>query len=118
IGHRGGVSPSSPGPPAPGRPPDAADGSCEYGKNDDRRTAGNRRSAIVALENQRCVGATEAERVRERDVDSPLARLVRDEVDLGLDGRVVEVDRRRRDVVADGEHAENGLGRTGRTEQM
>ena len=36
----------------------------------------------------------------------------------GVDRRIVEIDRRRRDVVADRQHAEDGLDRTGGAEQM
>src|SRR5882762_5047637 len=64
------------------------------------------------------VGASKTERVRQRHIDLALARLLRDEVDRRLDRRLVEIDGRRRDVVADRQNAENRLYRPGRAEQM
>src|SRR5215470_19597867 len=55
-------------------------------------------------QHQRSVGAAEAERVGEHGVDWSLLRLVRHEIDGGLNRGVVEVERRRGDVIADGEH--------------
>src|SRR5215203_4224366 len=66
-----------------------------------------------APEYERGVGAAEPEGVRQHDVDVALLRRVRHEVDRGLDRRVVEVDRRRRDPVAHGEDREDRLDRAG-----
>src|ERR1051326_4585653 len=74
--------------------------------------------SIHRAEDQRRIGATEAERVRQDGVDLALPRLVRHEVDRGLDRRVVEIDGRWRHVVADGENREDCLDRAGSAEQM
>src|SRR5829696_4560253 len=71
-----------------------------------------------APEDERGVGAAEAEGVRQHDVDVALLRRVRHEVDRGLDRRVVEVDRRRRDPVAHGEDREDRLDRAGGAEEV
>src|SRR3989304_3348871 len=74
--------------------------------------------AREAAEDQRGVGAAEAERVRQRDIDIALARLVRHQVDRGFDRRVVEVDGGRGDPVADRQDREDRLDRAGGAEQM
>src|SRR5688572_11299935 len=50
------------------------------------------------------IGATKTERVRQHGVDGPLLRLVGNEVDGGLDRRIVEIERGRGHIVAYGEH--------------
>src|SRR3954466_4014337 len=70
------------------------------------------------LYHKRGVGASKTERVRQRHIDLAPARLLRDEVDRRLDRRIVEIDGRRRDVVADRQDAENRLDRPGRAKQM
>ena len=75
-------------------------------------------SAVIAAEDQRRIGAAEAERIRQRDVDVALARLVRHQIDRRLDRRIVEIDGRRRDAVADRQDREDRLDRAGRAEQM
>src|SRR5689334_16538071 len=60
-------------------------------------------------EDQRGVGPAEAEGVRERVLDLPFARLVRNEVEVRLYVRVIEVQRGRGDLIAHGEHGEDGL---------
>src|SRR5687768_2551676 len=81
-----------------------------------------RRSAAGAshgLHDQRCVGAAEAEAVVEHSLDLALLGLVRDEVDAGAAvRRIVEVERRRDDLVAHGEDAEDALDRAGAAKQM
>ena len=73
----------------------------------------------VAAEDQRGVGAAEAEGIGQRDVDLLLpCAAVRHQVDRRLHRRVVEVDGRRRDVVADGEQREDRLDRAGRAEEV
>ena len=47
-----------------------------------------------------------------------LARLVRHEIDGRGDRRIVEIDRRRHDLIAHGEQAEDRFNRAGRAEQM
>ena len=64
----------------------------------------SRRRSRMAAEDQRGVGAAEAEAVGQRDVDLRLG-LVRHQVDRRLDRGIVEVDRRRRDLVAHRQHA-------------
>src|SRR5215213_4740714 len=64
---------------------------------------GGRRASGNAPQNERRIGATEAEGVGEHRIDLALLRRVRDEVDRRFHRRVVEVEGRRRDVVADGE---------------
>src|SRR6056297_2931049 len=69
-------------------------------------------------EHQRGVGAAEAEGVRQRDPDVPLHRLQRREVDLALDRGVLEVQRRRRHLVAQRQQAEDRLDRARRAQQV
>ena len=74
-----------------------------------RRGAGGVRSAgtglLDAAEQDAAVVAAEAHRVRERDVDLGLARLVRDVVEVALRIGDLVVDRRREHAVADRERA-------------
>ena len=51
-------------------------------------------------------------------INLALARLVRHEIDDALDRRIVEIERRRRDLVADRQHAENRLNRARSPQQM
>src|SRR5215467_13749339 len=60
-------------------------------------------------QDQRRVGAAESERIRQHDVDLALSRLVRHEIDRGLDRWIVEIDRWRGDVVANRQEAEDRL---------
>jgi hypothetical protein len=53
------------------------------------------------MQHQRRVGSAKPEGVRQRDIDLALALGVRHQIDGGVDFRIVEVDRRRRDIVAD-----------------
>src|SRR6516164_895601 len=72
--------------------------------------------ASIAAKQQRGVSAAEAEGVGEGDIDAAPARLVRDEINGGGDRGIVEVQGRRRHVVANGEYGENRLDRTGGSE--
>ena len=72
----------------------------------------------VAAENQRGIGAAKAEGIRQRDIDVALARLVRHQVDRRFDRRIVEIDGRRGDAVANGQDREDRLDRAGGAEQM
>lgn len=74
--------------------------------------------AGVTAQNQRRVGAAETERVRQGHIDLALARDMRHEIDLRLDGRVVQVERRRGYIVANCERREDGFDRAGCAEQM
>ena len=66
-----------------------------------------------------CVGAAEAEAVVEHGSDRPLLGLVRHEVDtLAALARIIEVERRRDDLVAHREDAEDTLDRSRAAEQM
>src|SRR5262245_37941833 len=69
-------------------------------------------------QHQRGIGAAEAERVGEHGIDAALLRLVRHEIDGGLDRWMVEVERRWSDVVADGEHRIDRLHGARRSEQV
>ena len=57
-----------------------------------------------APKHQRCVRSAEPERVRQHRVDLHRLGLVRDEIDLCFHGGIVEIDRWRRDVVANGKN--------------
>src|SRR5271155_2573242 len=56
---------------------------------------------------QRRVGAAESEGVGQRDIDPALARYMRRQIDRGFDGGVVEIQRRRRDSIANRQYGEN-----------
>ena len=51
--------------------------------------------SVMLSEDQRSVGATESERIGKRDIDRLRFGFVRNQVDRGVNGRVVEVERRR-----------------------
>src|SRR5262245_64124520 len=74
--------------------------------------------SVTAPEDQRGVGPAKAEGIRQHRIDGPAPGLVRHEVDRGHNRRIVEIERRRGDVVADGESRENRLDRARRAEQM
>src|SRR5437868_13784621 len=57
------------------------------------------------------VGASETERIRQRDVDFAFARYFWHEIDGGLHRRIVKIDGRRRDVVTNRKNRENRLDR-------
>src|SRR5262249_5028845 len=54
-----------------------------------------------ALNDHGRVGAAESEGIRQRNVDLALARRQRHEVDRRRNGRILQIDGRRRNVVAD-----------------
>src|ERR1700722_5972832 len=58
--------------------------------------------------NERCVRSTKAERIGQHRRNVPLPCFVRHEIDLGRDRWIVEIDRWRNDLVADGEDGKNG----------
>lgn len=58
----------------------------------------------VPAENQGGICSAEAKRIRKRHVDVSLAHLVGHQIDRGLDRRVVEIDRRRDNPIADCEN--------------
>ena len=71
------------------------------------------------LHDEAGVGATKAEAVVQDGTDRPLLRLVRHEIDArGALARIVEVERRRDDLVAQGKDAEDALDRTGAAQQV
>ena len=82
------------------------------------RRGATRASGGDAAQDQRGIGAAEAERIGQHRIDRALLRLVRHEIDRGLDRGVVEIERRRRDVVANGEHGEDRLDGAGGAQQM
>src|SRR5215212_316373 len=90
-----------------------ANPSAECGENPCRRTGSG-----GPAENQRRVRAAEAERIRQDDVDLLLLGRVRHEVDRGFDGRVVEVERRRNDLITDRKDREDRLDRARGSKQV
>src|SRR3972149_10630571 len=75
-------------------------------------------SGFVALEEQRAVRATEAERVAEHVAQPGLARLVRHAVEVALGVLILDVDRRRDQLVPERERRDPGLEPAGRAEQV
>src|SRR4030095_11509580 len=69
-------------------------------------------------EDQCAVGTAKTERVRQRAIDCDVARDLRYVIEIAIVARVVEIDRRRRNLMANGERGEDRLDRTGRAEQM
>src|SRR5258708_3079409 len=67
------------------------------------------RLAGEAPENNRAIGAAEAEGVRQRDIDFHLACRVRHIVEIAVRTRIVEVDGRRNHTVADRKQREDRL---------
>ena len=74
--------------------------------------------AGIPLQHERGVRATEPERVRQRDVDLALLGLVGNEIQRRRNRGIVEIDRRRHDVVANGERGKDRLDGAGRAQQM
>ncbi|ENN85805.1 hypothetical protein RHSP_18548 [Rhizobium freirei PRF 81] len=74
--------------------------------------------SLITAQDKRGVRAAEAEGVRQRDIDFALACLVRNEIDGGVTLGIIEVERRRGDVVANGERRKDRLDRTGSAEQV
>src|ERR1700709_2465645 len=70
------------------------------------------------LHDNRCVGAPETERIRQRHPDLALAGLLGNEIDGRVYRRIVQIDSGRPDVVANGKDAEDRLHRTRSAEQM
>src|SRR5258706_9232762 len=71
-------------------------------------------SGVQPPQNQRRIGAAEAERVRQHGMDPALLGGMRHEIDGGRDRRVIGIDGWRGDVVADRQHRENRLDRASR----
>ena len=69
-------------------------------------------------EDQRGVGAAEAEGVGQGVADRPLLRLVRHQIDVAACRRIIEIEGRRHDAVAHGQDREDGLDAAGRAQQM
>src|SRR5665213_853934 len=67
-------------------------------------------------EDQRCVGAAEAERIAERVAHRALLGLERNEIDVAIGRRILEIERRRHDAVAHGEDREDRLDAAGRAQ--
>src|SRR6266545_5439954 len=75
--------------------------------------------ALQRAEDQRRVRSTEAERIGHRSADRHFLGDERGEIEVGaLRIDVDEVRRRRRDLVANGEHGEHSLDASGCAEQM
>src|SRR5262249_14718163 len=73
---------------------------------------------VKAPKYQRRVGTAKPERVRQYHIDFAFARRMRYQVDLCLDGRVVEIERRRCNLVAYCQNREDGLDGPGGPQQM
>ena len=74
--------------------------------------------SVNCAKDQASVGAAKAERVRQGSPDLRLARDIRRVIEIALGILVFEVDRRRYDLVLDGQRAENRLGDARRPEQV
>src|SRR5271156_4314367 len=59
---------------------------------------------VPALENQGRVGAAEAERIRERVMNLRFPRVVRNVVEVARGVRIFVIDRRRQNLIAQGEN--------------
>src|SRR5690606_12093875 len=78
-----------------------------------------RRMSVDLLHHQAGVGSAEAEAVVQHGANLALLCLVRDEIDaFGPFVRIVEVERRRNDLVANREDAEDALNGTGAAQQV
>src|SRR6185295_15575779 len=75
-------------------------------------------SAIETAENHSCVGATKTKGIGHNCVDGLFLGPVGNQVYRGFHGRIVEVDRGRHDLVANGENCEHRLYRACRAEKM
>ncbi len=78
----------------------------------------SRKLRLVAAEQDAGVVAAEAHRVRERDVDLNLPRLVRDVVEIAVGIGLLVVRGRRENAVVQREHAHHRLDRPGRPEAV
>ncbi len=73
---------------------------------------------VPALEEQRGVGAAEAERIRERVFDFRFARLVRNVIEIARRIGIFVVDRRRQNLIAQRQHADARFEAARAAEQM
>src|SRR3984957_21313235 len=83
--------------------------------------SGNRamsRSGSMSAENERTVGATESKRVGQHVFQRHRTGVLGNVVEIAALTRMIQVDGRWRYLVAQCEHTENRLDRTGRAEQM
>src|SRR5229473_4560437 len=76
------------------------------------------RRGSMSAENERAVGATESKRVGQHVFQRHLTRVLGNVVEIATLTRLIQVDGRRRHLVAQCEYAENRLDRTGRSKQM
>src|ERR1700730_9784343 len=74
--------------------------------------------SLRTLEDQAGVGAAKSERIRQIEFDLALARLLRHEIDFRCDRCMIEVERRRNDLIPDRQNRENRLDGTRRAEEM
>ena len=75
-------------------------------------------SVCDTAKDQRCIGPAKAERIRQNHIDIAFASLVWNEIERRIDRRVVKVNRRRCNLVANCEHREDRFDRPGGAEQM
>src|SRR5579864_5868759 len=74
--------------------------------------------SVPALEEQRSVGSTEAERIRERVLHFGFARMVRDVIEIARRVGDFLIDCRRKNLIAQRKHADTRLESTSASEQM
>src|SRR3954462_10159212 len=79
---------------------------------------GRRSSGDEAADDERVVLSAKAERVGTGDIDLCLTRGIGDVVEVALGVGVLIIDRRRADVVADGQNAGDQLDRAGGGDQV
>src|ERR1700733_10682286 len=71
-----------------------------------------------ALHDHGCVGAPETKRIRQRDIDLAFTRHLRHEINRRFYRRVVKIDGRRGDVIANRKNTEDRLDRSGGAQKM
>src|SRR5262249_59420217 len=75
----------------------------KYGEREVRPSGERQPSSVATAKDQRGVGPSESEGIRQHGVDRPPPRLIRHEVDRRGNRRVVEIERRGGQIVANGE---------------
>src|SRR5262249_35668294 len=63
--------------------------------------------SLWPFEDQTGIGAAKAEGIRQHELDRELAGLMRHEVNVGVDRQMVEVERRRNDLISDRQYGKN-----------
>src|SRR5579872_222040 len=73
---------------------------------------------LIALEDESGVGATETERIGKRVRELSLASVIWNVIEIALRVGMFVIDRRRKNLIAQGEHADAGLEASGTAEQV